>query len=77
MKLRLTWRARGQKDIDLIVSAEQKISETMNILAEREIFEKDIVDSAKYIKSLRTNNQVNILLTYNEANIYAGDILEL
>ncbi len=77
MKLRLTWRVKGQRDIDLIVSTEQKISETIDILAEKELFDRDIIDSVKYVKSLRTNNQVNILLTYNEANIYSGDILEL
>lgn len=77
MQLKLTWRIKGQPDMELLVFEEQRIVETMEILAEKGFLEDDMADSVKYIKALRTNNQVNVLLTYSEANIYSGDILVL
>lgn len=77
MQLKLTWRIEGQRDMELLVFEEQKIAETMEILAEKGLLEGEAADSVKYIKALRTNNQVNVLLTYSEANIYSGDILVL
>lgn len=77
MQLKLTYRAKGKFDIDLMVAAEQKIAETIQILTEKDLLDEETADSIKYIKSLRTNNQVDILLTYSEAKIYSGDILEI
>lgn len=77
MQLKLTWRVKGKRDMDLLVFEEQKIAETMKILVDKGILEDEMADAVKYVKSKRTNNQVNILLTYSEANIYSGDILEL
>lgn len=77
MQLKLTWRIKGRPDMDLLVFEEQKIVETMEILEEKGLLEEEQTESVKYIKSLRTNNQVNTLLTYSEANIYSGDILVL
>lgn len=77
MQLKLTWRAKGKRDMDLLVAEDQKIAETMEILAEKELLEEETAESVKYVKALRTNNQVNVLLTYREAGIYSGDILEL
>lgn len=77
MQLKLTWRISGQPDMDLLVYPEQKILETMQILAEKELLEEELADTVRYIKSLRTNRQVNVLLSYKEAEIYSGDILEL
>jgi len=73
----LTWRIKGKKDLDLLVFEEQQIAETMDILIDKGILEEETADTVKYVKSMRTNNQVNILLTYSEANIFSGDILEL
>lgn len=77
MQLKLTWRVKGRPDMDLLVFEEQKIVETMEILADRGLLESHMADTVTYVKSLRTNNQVNVLLTYREAEIYSGDILEL
>lgn len=77
MQLKLTWRIKGQWDMELLVFEEQKIVETMEILAEKGLLGDEVADSVQYIKALRTNNQVNVLLTYSEANIYSGDILVL
>lgn len=77
MQLKLTWRIKGQQDMELLVFEEQKIAETIEILAEKGLLEDETAASVKYIKALRTNNQVNVLLTYSEANIYSGDILVL
>lgn len=63
--------------MDLLVSDDQKIIETMRVLEGKGLIGDAVSDSVKYVKSLRTNNQVNILLTYQEGKIYAGDILEL
>lgn len=77
MQLKLTWRVKGRQDLDLLVFDEQKIAETMKILIDRGLLDEEAEDDVKYVKSLRTNNQVNILLTYKEAKIYSGDILEM
>lgn len=77
MQLKLTWRVKGKRDMDLLVFEEQRIAETMEILVDKGLLEYEMADNIKYVKSMRTNNQVNILLTYSEANIYSGDILEL
>ncbi|MCM1263044.1 MAG: hypothetical protein NC313_10025 [Butyrivibrio sp.] len=77
MQLKLTWRVKGRQDLDLLVFDEQQIAETMKILIDRGVLDEEAEDNVKYVKSLRTNNQVNILLTYKEAKIYSGDILEM
>ena len=77
MQLKLTWRIKGQRDMELLVFEEQKIAETMEILLEKGFMGDEVLNSVEYIKALRTNNQVNVLLTYKEANIYSGDILVL
>lgn len=77
MQLKLTWRIRGGQDLNLLVSDAQQIAETMKILIDRGLLDEEAEDNVKYVKSLRTNNQVNILLTYKEAKIYSGDILEM
>ena len=65
MQLKLTWRISGQRDMDLLVADGQKIKETMEILAER----------VRFVRAMRKNNQVSVLLTYREAEVYSGDIL--
>lgn len=77
MQLKLTWRIKGHRDIELLVFEEQKIAETMEVLMEKDLLEDIVAETVEYMKSLRTNNQVNVLLTYKEANIYSGDILVL
>lgn len=77
MQLKLTWRVKGKRDMDLLVSEDQKIAETMEILAEKGLLEEEITETVSYVRSMRTKNQVNVLLTYSEAEIYSGDILEL
>lgn len=77
MQLKLTWRIRNHSDLDLLVSDEQRIIETKQVLVEKGILDEETVESVQYIKSLRTHNQVNVLITYNEAGIYSGDILEI
>lgn len=76
MQLKISWRSESQRDMDLIVSSDQKIVETMQILAEKGLIE-EVPNSIQYIKSLRTSNQINTLLTYSEANLFSGDILVL
>lgn len=75
MQLKLTFRGEDKQEIDLMVDEDQKIAETIQVLAERELWDGEQADSIQYIKSLRSNKQVNILLTYREAKIYSGDIL--
>lgn len=77
MLLKLTWRINEDKDIDLMVPDEQQIKETIQILSEKGFLPEEGLETVKYIQSLRTKNQVNVLLTYMEAKIYSGDILEL
>lgn len=77
MQLKLTWRVEGRSDMDLLVSDDQTISETMQILGEKGLLPGKTAETVTYIKTVRTNRQVNVLLTYSEAEIYSGDILIL
>ena len=74
MQLKLTWRMAEGKDIDLLVSREQKIAETRDVLLEKGLL-CETAEDADYIRSLRTKKQAGIWLTYEEAEIYSGDIL--
>lgn len=74
----MTWRIpRQKKDLDLLVSDEQTLQETLQVLAEKGFASAQMVESARYVRALRTNHQVNTLLTYREGNIYSGDILQI
>lgn len=78
MQLKLTWRVSEQnKDFNLLVSEEQKIIETLQVLAEKGLIAGELADSIRYVRTLRTNNQVNVLLTYKEGKIYSGDIIQI
>ncbi len=77
MQLKLTWRIEGQRDVDVIVNPEQTIVETIHVLVGRGIVDCDNVSNTKYVKSIRQMKQVNTLLSYDEAAIYTGDIIEL
>lgn len=76
MQMKLTWRMAEGKDIDLLVSGEQKIAETMEILLEKGLL-CETAEDMDYIRSLRTKRQINTGMTYEEAGIYSGDILVL
>ena len=75
MQLRLTWRIKGQRDLELLVSDGQKIKETMEILAERGLIDEETAERVRFVRAMRKNNQVSVLLTYREAEVYSGDIL--
>lgn len=78
MQLKLTWRISGQsRELNLLVSDEQKIIETIHVLTEKGLVSDEVAESTKYVRALRTNNQVNVLLTYKEGAIYTGDILQI
>lgn len=77
MGLKLTWRIKGQEDIDLMVLENQRIVDTMRVLVERDLMDEKLANTTRCVKSLRTNNQINILLTYREGHIFSGDILEV
>ncbi|MDE6747553.1 MAG: hypothetical protein K2K21_00605 [Lachnospiraceae bacterium] len=77
MQLKLTWRVEGRSDMDLLVSDDQTILETMQILEEKGLLARKTAETVKYIKTLRADHQANVLLTYSEADIYSGDILVL
>lgn len=78
MQLKLTWKiAEQNRSLDILVSDEQKIIETMRVLLDKGLLTQEKFDSATYVKSLRTNTQVNLLLTYKEGQIYSGDILQV
>ncbi len=80
MQLKLTWRITGPDqdihDINLLVPDEQKITETLQVLAESGMIEEDAANRITYVKSLRTHNQIPVEWTYQEGNIFSGDILQ-
>lgn len=78
MQLKLTWRISEQnRDFTILVSDEQKMIETIQVLERRGFITEGSSDSIRYVRALRTNNQVNIHLTYKEGKIYSGDILQI
>lgn len=77
MQLKLTWRIEGKPDIDILVCQEQVIRETLHVLAESGYIPIHILNNVKYIKALRAGEQINVFLSYGEANIYTGDIIEV
>lgn len=77
MQLKLTWRIEGQTDIDVIVNSEQTIVETIQVLSESGMVDCGNIINTRYVKSLRQMKQVNTFLSYDEAEIYTGDIIEL
>ncbi len=78
MQLKLTWKISGQnRTFDLLVSDEQKIAETLMVLKEKGLVSWEMADSVQYVRTLRTNHQIPVLLTYKEGNIYSGDILQI
>lgn len=77
MGLKLTWRIKEQDDIDLMVLENQRIIDTIHVLVERGLMDEELANATGCVKSLRSNNQINILLTYKEGHIFSGDILEV
>lgn len=77
MQLKLTWRIEGKPDIDILVCTEQTIAETLQVLLESGFVNYDNISKSRYVRTLRQNQQVNTLLSYDEAAIYTGDIIEL
>lgn len=77
VQLKLTWRVKGKKDLDLLVFEEQRIGETLEVLVAKGLLEAGVADGVTHVRSLRTNHQVNVLLSYEEANVLSGDILEI
>ena len=71
MQLKLTWRISGQRDMNLLVADGQK----MEILAERGLIDEETAERVRFVRAMRKNNQVSVLLTYREAEVYSGDIL--
>ena len=62
MQLKLTWRILEQnRDLNILVSDEQKLYETMQVLVGKGIISQDKLNTTKYVKALRTNTQVNLL----------------
>lgn len=63
MQLKLTWKVSGQnRTFDLLVSDEQKIAETLAVLKEKELVQAETADAVRYVRSLRTNHQIPVLL---------------
>lgn len=78
MQLKLTWRIKDEgSEVNLLVPDGQKIIETMQVLEEKGMLDRDTASAVKYVRSLRTREQIDIGLTYKEGNIYSGDILEI
>lgn len=76
MQLKLTWRVLEQnKDINVLVSDEQELIETMHVMYEKGLISKEKMEATSYVQGMRSKKHINLLLTYKEANIYSGDIL--
>ena len=72
--LTITLRINHQ-NMDLMVLPEQRISEVLKVLKEngKLFFQIEKI----HIYSLRKKEFVNQLLTFRQAKIYSGDVLEL
>ncbi len=74
--LRITYRNVTGRELDLMVSSKQKIKETLRVLNDTQIYHMSskIPD---YVIARRRNRRVPTECTYEQAEIYEGDILEI
>lgn len=77
MKLTLTF-TNSKHDIekDFELNSQQKIADTLEILRDAGIFDRMLYRDPR-IKSLRRSVYIDKTRTYEEEQIYNGDILEL
>lgn len=64
---------RIHKSFDLQVNNQQRIKDTLQILAEG--LNMDTIRKNRYIQSKRTNYRIETTLTYEQAKIFTGDEL--
>lgn len=76
MQLKLTWKINNS-EIDLMVHSEQKIVDTMKVMAERGYIDDDTIARTIYVKSERNKENINVKLSYDDGRIYSGDVLSL
>lgn len=75
MQIQITFIGK-QGNIDLSVDNRQKIIDTLGILVESgDVISVADIDRIRYVKSQRKNKYVPVLFSYQEANIFSGDIL--
>lgn len=68
--------ATGDK-MNLMVSRDQKIADTLQVLYEKGILSIYNREEMQRVQSMRTGSWISTRLTYEEGNIYTGDILRL
>ncbi len=61
---------------DIMVNSQQKIQDTVTILQEAEVVPAELTEVYK-VCSMRTNLYVQPDMTYEQAGIYYGDIIEI
>ncbi len=61
---------------DIMVNRQQKIQDTLTILMEAEIIPEEAAGEYK-IRSLRTKLFIQPDMTYEQARIYYGDMIEI
>lgn len=70
----LCWQSK-EWEIDIKVNREQRIGDTMLILLDGGILPMGIQKEKNHIFSKRKHQNINMDLSYEEAEIYNGDIL--
>lgn len=76
MLMKLTWKLDdGKEELNVQVPGGQKIKDTLKIFVESGFLAEETFKDIKNIRSLRRKERKNINLTYEQGNIYPGDIL--
>lgn len=72
----ITLKVSSEKRMfDLQVNTDQKIKSTLRILQEAGLISEDEFVKMKYVYSERQKRKINIGVTYEQAQIYQGDII--
>ena len=74
MILTLCWESKDMM-IDIKVNREQKIADTISILMDGGVLPTDFDVDKNDIFSNRKGEDINLNISYEEAEIYNGDIL--
>ncbi|TCL60976.1 hypothetical protein EDD76_10173 [Kineothrix alysoides] len=74
MLISLTLVIRNER-LDIQVNREQKLQETLEILADSGRLPCLSAEDSQTVHSMRRKERINTKLTYEQANIYTGDIL--
>lgn len=74
--LKITYRNALGRELELMISSKQKIKETIRVLNDNPVYHMS-AQMPDYVMARRKNRRIPTELTYEQAAVYEGDILEI